>query len=265
MRDNDIVYDIAAIEEEYCYEVGQRGPDGRQICGSKKSSWPHDPQPCQSNHLYSNGRCQMHGGPSPKGLAHPSFKTGATSRYMVRLPTRMQGNFEAALLDDDPHDLRPELALLTAMIEDSIGKLTVGESGQWMTRVQRAVKRFDTAVNAGDEKGIIEAAQKMREVANNGVLYAEAVNEVGQLIEQKRKTAETDARRARRAEDTFNKEKAWILLRYIDSALHDACYAHADGRTARAILTDYAKRLRQIMQPIAEVPEDDEAIIEVVD
>lgn len=265
MADDDLVYDIAKIESEYCYETGQRNTDGRQICGSKKSSWPHNPEPCQSIHLYSNGRCHKHGGPTPSGLAHPNYKHGYHSKYLARLPTRMAGSYEQALLEDDPHDLRPEIALLTAMIEDAIGKLNVGESGQWLVRVQRAVKRFDTAVSRGDETGIIEAAQKMREVVNGGVAYAEAVNEVAGLVEQKRKTAETDARRQRRAEDIFTKEKAWLMLGFIDTAVHDAVHTHTEGKVARRILTDYAQRLRQLIQPITDVPDEDEPGIEVVD
>lgn len=265
MRDNDTVYDIAKIEAEYCYEVGQRDAEGNQFCGSKKAGWPHDPTPCQSRHLYPNGRCKKHGGPTPSGLAHHNLKHGSYSRYLPHLPTRMAGSYEVAMLDDDPHDLRPELHLLTAMIEDAIGKLHLGESGQWIVRVQRAVKRFDTAVSQADEAGIIEAAQKMREVVSSGVSYAEAVGEIAGLIEQKRKTAETDSRRQRRAEDIFTKEKAWLMLGFIDSALHEAVYAHADGKLARKILTDYSKRIRQLIKPITDVPDEDEPIIEVVD
>jgi hypothetical protein len=44
-------------------------------------------EPCR-NAAMPNGRCRMHGGKSPAGIASPAWKSGRFSRYM---PKRLQG------------------------------------------------------------------------------------------------------------------------------------------------------------------------------
>src|SRR5512137_3225662 len=70
--------------------------------------------------------CHWHGGRSPRGLAHPSTRTG---RFSKDLPTRMLANYQAALADPEMLALSEELAVVTAREADLIARVDTGEAG----------------------------------------------------------------------------------------------------------------------------------------
>ena len=51
---------------------------------------------CQQQGMRTNGRCKMHGGKTPTGLANPNTRTGKFSRDM---PTRLAARFQEAQQD----------------------------------------------------------------------------------------------------------------------------------------------------------------------
>ena len=67
-----------------------------------------------------NGRCDMHGGKSLRGIAHPQFRTGQRSRYA--LSGALEERYTRHLADLDYIALRDEIALATVAIEDLAAK-----------------------------------------------------------------------------------------------------------------------------------------------
>lgn len=66
-----------------------------------------------------NGRCRMHGGATPAGIAHPSFRHG---RHARRYPLSgcLEERYARHLNDLDYIALRDELALVSARIEEAL-------------------------------------------------------------------------------------------------------------------------------------------------
>lgn len=85
----------------------------RPICGSKRSKGRGV---CQSTALYPNGRCKVHGGPTPNGLASPHFRDGKSSSYLPQLPDGWAKHYNS----EDPElvTLKRELALNLAAIRE---------------------------------------------------------------------------------------------------------------------------------------------------
>lgn len=67
--------------------------------------------------------CRFHGGKSPRGVDHPSFKTGLYSQY---LPGSIQAKVET-FLNADPFELLSELALLRALLAEYVGRFEHGK------------------------------------------------------------------------------------------------------------------------------------------
>src|SRR5215212_8598437 len=63
-------------------------------CGSAKRVKPG--QYC-AKHLMSNGRCERHGGKSLAGAAHPDFRHGRDSKYLL---ARLQEEYERNVKDE---------------------------------------------------------------------------------------------------------------------------------------------------------------------
>lgn len=64
-----------------------------------------------------NGRCRLHGGRTPAGVASPHFKTG---RYSKVLPARLLERYQTALADPDLLAMHDEIALLDAQLQEIV-------------------------------------------------------------------------------------------------------------------------------------------------
>lgn len=122
--------------------------------------------------------CLAHGGRTPRGVASPHFRTGRHSRD---LPTRLAVRFEAAEGDPRLLELRGELALLDARIEELLGQLDRGE---------------------GDE-------------ANDAPLWREIVA----LIDRRRHLVEAEAQRLALAEEMLTPSEAMTLVATLTAAV----------------------------------------------
>ena len=111
-------------------------PGTKQVCGAKTRKGTS----CQ-NPAMKNGRCRMHGGASLKGTDLPQFKSG---RYSRSMPDRLVGRYRDALADEERYDLRDEISLAEAKIDDLLSKMVRGESDSgwlYLREVERKVQR----------------------------------------------------------------------------------------------------------------------------
>lgn len=81
--------------------------------------------PCRGQAML-NGRCRMHGGATPAGVALPHFRTGRRSRD---LPARLAARYQEARSDPQLLELREGIALVDARIADLLARVDAGESG----------------------------------------------------------------------------------------------------------------------------------------
>lgn len=91
-----------------------------QTCGAKTRGGA----PCK-NAAMPNGRCRMHGGKTPSGIASPHFKTG---RHSKSIPTRLAATYEVSRNDPDLLALNDEIALTDAQIDAVLGELEDGDT-----------------------------------------------------------------------------------------------------------------------------------------
>jgi hypothetical protein len=84
-----------------------------------------------------NGRCRLHGGLSPGGIAHPSFRHGRKSRYLRDLPQELKAGYTAGLKDEELISLRDELAVQTSLIQKRLADLKARQLPPWETVVER--------------------------------------------------------------------------------------------------------------------------------
>src|SRR5690606_16759421 len=73
---------------------------------------------CRNQPVTGSKRCRMHGGASPRGEDHPSFKHG---RYSQHLPKRIAEKMHR-FADADPLDLTEEMMLAKAILADWVGR-----------------------------------------------------------------------------------------------------------------------------------------------
>jgi hypothetical protein len=103
-------------------------PHESRLCGAKTRSGGTCKKFTMSN---GTGRCRLHGGLSPAGVASPHFKHGRRSKYLKHLPAHLRDNFKRALADPELLSLREEAALLTTRIMDLMDKEAPPSQETW--------------------------------------------------------------------------------------------------------------------------------------
>jgi len=96
----------------------------KQICGARLRSG----KPCTQVLRKGRNRCRVHGGSSPRGADHPSFKTGTAGRFSAALPPKMRERYEALCRDPELLCMQHEVSLLDLRIQDILSGMQNGSS-----------------------------------------------------------------------------------------------------------------------------------------
>lgn len=194
-------------------------------CGAKTRAGP----PCRQPGM-ANGRCRMHGGSTPVGLAHPSTVTG---RWSKDLPTRMAARYAEALSDGELIALRDELALTDARLSDLLGKVETGEAGDLWRDLRDAKVAFSAA--RGDSAKAAPYLAQILSLIDRGARDWMVWNDIGNTIERRRRIAETERKRLEAMQNSMTAEQAMLLL----GAVVDTIRRHVtDREVLRGISSD---------------------------
>ncbi len=183
-----------------------------------------------------NGRCRMHGGKSPNGIAHARFKHG---RYSQFIPARMLENYQAAQNDVELLALRDEIALLDSRLLDVLKRVDTGESGQVWRELKATYQMLRAAQAKDDRDAARDHARKLGELIEHGSADWLAWSEVRSLIDQRRRTVESERKRLVEMQSLISQEKAMVLI----AALTDSVRRHVSDRTALAAISADLVRL----------------------
>lgn len=119
-------------------------------------------QPCQ-NPAMPNGKCYVHGGPTPKGLASANTKHG---RYSADLLTNLKGSYMEELEDQRLTELRDEIAMSRAYVREI---MRMGESGKRWQEVDDAVTKLGESIRIGNAAGIELAMEEVQVILREGL------------------------------------------------------------------------------------------------
>ena len=199
--------------------------DAPKRCGAKTRSGA----PCEQWAVRGRARCRMHGGTQPRGLALPQTKHG---RFSKDMPTRMLANYQAALKDPDAIALHEELALATSREADLLARVDTGEAGVHWRQMRIAITDFRRATREGDADAAAAAVRDMERLTDLGIADYRAWSELKDVIELRRRLADTERKRIEAAQQTITSEKAMLMV----AAVVDAVRRHVDDRKVLAAI-----------------------------
>lgn len=173
----------------------------------------------------------MHGGASLVGAQSPTIKHG---RYSKDLPTRLSGRFEEALKDTELLKLNRELALLDSRVGEVLTELEGDGAGKLFELIQKAWNDYRSA--SGEDKKA--AFSHLDDLITQGAEDWMRWQEVYGLIEQRRKVAESEAKRQVQLKQTLTVSQAMTFL----TAVVDMVKRHVrDEEALRAISRDITR------------------------
>lgn len=208
-------------------------PGEKKRCGSPLRNKPG--RFCRSTVLYPNGRCKMHGGPTPSGIASHSFKHGRRSKHRIyHLPHHLEDSYAAAINDPELLDLSKDVAAYDVRIQELFTKLSSKETEAAWKRLGQIWEKFEQLAK-GDEaaqKTAMKMLPTMGQLIKSGRGDHHAWRELRQMMLEKSSLTKSEMERRRIIGATIPVEQAGLLLH----AVADLIKANVKNRDDQARL-----------------------------
>lgn len=157
----------------------------------------------------------MHGGKSKKGVASPTFKTGATSKYAY-LPKVLFSRAEN-LLTDTLKNLEESIQIQKSLETTYLEKLGTNESTEAWKRLKAAVSEYEqaqfTAKNDGEKAAIqAKAFGMIKWLVNEGLSESFLHLDIARCHESQRKMTETLSKCRKEQQEIYTAEELNQIL-----------------------------------------------------
>jgi hypothetical protein len=186
------------------------------VCGAKTRNGT----PCQRACVPGRPRCRFHGGATPAGMNHYSFKTGRRSRYLRDLPQELKSTYSASLKDEELISLRDELAVQTALIQKRLADLKARQLPPWETVVERLNDlKVAAAADKPERFAALELAIRTGYDAWQG--EREIVDDIRELLQERGRLASIEHRREVDLQTMVPVEVAYAFLARVMAAIKE--------------------------------------------
>lgn len=186
-------------------KIREFNDNGQPICGAKKKNGDY----CRSIALKPNGRCRLHGGLSPRGVASARYKSG---RYSMDIPARLSQRYNEGRNDPELLSLREEIALTHARMSELLKKVDTKESGMLWKKARDTYKDLRAAISAQDASKMTACLLVLDETLSEGVSDYSAWEKVFSLVEQRRKLSESERKRLIDMRQIITVERAMAMI-----------------------------------------------------
>ena len=181
-----------------------------------------------------NGRCPLHGGKTPAGIASVHFKTG---RYAKDLPVKLAANYLAARNDPEIHSLKDEIGVAQARLQELFGRLETSDLGHAWMNLAATWALFTKYRSAGDVPAMTNALTDFEAIIQQGQQDYLLWQEIGGTIKLLSSLRLNEHKRLvdlQTMMSALDAERLWGVTQHI---VRDAILAYADTDVARRILT----------------------------
>lgn len=181
-----------------------------------------------------NGRCALHGGKTPAGIASVHFKTG---RYARDLPVRLAASYLAARNDPEIHSLNDEIGVAQARLQELFRRLETSDLGHAWISLAATWALFVKYRSAGDVPAMTETLAEFETIVQRGQQDYLLWQEIGGTIKLLSSLRVSEHKRLvdlQTMMSALDAERLWGVTQHI---VRDAILAYADTDVARRILT----------------------------
>lgn len=204
------------------------------VCGAKTRAGGT----CQQAGM-PNGRCRMHGGPTPRGPASASYKTG---RWSKCLPVRLAARYELSEKDPELFTLRSEVAALDSRLEELFGRLSTGESGAAWADMRKHLEGAMEALKHGDAVAARDGLNAATELVRLGDADERQWREIRDTIRDRAKAVGEERRHAAMLQTMIPAEQAISMM----ARLLDVVKENIQDRSALSRIALEVDRLSRI-------------------
>lgn len=243
-----------SLPERYGNPAHPTDPDGGwAICAAKaKRPNRYGDHVCLGRAMPNTGRCRVHGGATPRGIAAPAYQGKGYSKDM---PTRLLDRYKAALDDPNMLSMSHEIAVVDARIGELLSQLDTGESGSIWKGLRASVDGLEqarlegsAARRAKDEVAAGKAEDALAQHLNDIVVAVKRGSaeytrwrELYDAFERRRRLVETMRKQRRDVMNFISSEQLILVLDKIGDLVQQNV---SDKAALAAIATGIARIVR---------------------
>ena len=197
-------------------------------------------RPCEQPGMRTNGRCRMHGGKTPTGLANPNTRSG---RYSRDMPTRLAARFVEARRDPSLLSIRDDVAFVSAVISEKMAELDGVSSPDWtdvIERVEEIAEKWMTWDRTKIDKKMREVAAAAGQKQNEQRLMTEILD----LIGKRKDLVQAENKRLMDMKQMLSVEQIMMIGQSLVDVVRSAA---GDDERGRAMLKTVHSKVRDIL------------------
>jgi len=184
-----------------------------QLCGAKRRNG----EPCKGWAM-ANGRCRIHGGKTPRGLASANWKTGAFSKAM---PVGVAARYQAARHDPELLRLERDVALADARLLEVLGEL--GKPGaDWTAVLAAKEKVVEDRKRGTDALLFMEHVAQLLTAIEGAAGDSARWDEILELIEARRKAIDSIWKHQVQAAEVLTLQEAGALFASLAAIIRES-------------------------------------------
>ncbi len=163
---------------------------------------------CKKDAVKGREVCHIHGGKSLAGTASPSWKDGSRSKYRPVFSDEQLEHFEALIKSGRYLELGEDIAAIDTLVLVELKRAKVGEGGHLWRELRDVWRGFDQAQRGGDMGAAARHLSRVGRLITEGTERRAALDEVKDLLERKRKLAESERRRLAESQQMIHATQA---------------------------------------------------------
>jgi len=210
----------------------------KAICGSPKRITK---LPCGRPPANDRNRCYMHGGSSPRGIAHPRYKTGKYSKDVIG----MVGNrYEAARNAEALLELSDEIALIESRIGQLLQRTDSAESGIAWRKLKSTHVALIRASKTGDMPQVATKINEIGVIIDKGYGDSVAWDEILRTIAHLRRVGESERKRLTDSNQMMTADQAKSLVAFVINVIRQEAFIIVkDESTAHQLLASISSKI----------------------
>jgi len=174
------------------------------------------------------------------------FTVALGQRYGKYLPARISDHYLTALDDQDLLSGRDSVALADARINDLLSKVNTGETGSIWNNLKTAHYELKRAQVMGDANAGRAAMAEIESLIHKGSSEYQSWKEIFDLIDLRRRLAESEHKRLVSLQQVFTAEQGMKLIRFLIIIIRKHV---KDPAILQAISDEISTRLATTMNP----------------
>ncbi len=179
---------------------------GKRRCTAKSK---RSGKRCANWAIKGRRTCRMHGGKSPRGRDHPSYKHGLHTKS---LPERYRARYGEHLVDDRVFSLDPEVALIQTRMDELLAGLDVdGHVALWI-KLKAACDELQRATKSKEHDSARNAIGAVCSLVDRGRSESRTWVDIHALQIQKTKTLEVRSRIAKQEQASIPEAHLFVIM-----------------------------------------------------